>query len=352
LVPDAFWGVLVFVFGTVIGSFLNVVIWRLPRGESLVYPGSHCPHCNRDLRAWENIPLFSFLALRARCRTCKQSISWRYFCVELLTAGLFLALFLHFGPTAEAVAYCLFAAALIAAFFIDWTLFIIPDELNTFALLVGFGLNVWYIARPDTQPHGLYGWPPLIGGWLPRSLPGAMICAALFVFIQMLGLALFHKDAMGEGDVKLARAIGALMPLRLALVSFFLAIGVGAVYGLGKLIWLSLRGSEEARGRESQVEETETHDSDVTPFGELVRYGGMYVLFGDLLLQLIHFLRTPAAQRAREREEQRQEEEEEEFIVTPMHLAFGPFMVIGVFLAVFAGDALIRWYLRWTGLAG
>src|SRR5205085_2080580 len=150
----------------------------------------------RPLAAWENIPLVSFLALRARCRTCKGAISWRYFCVELLTGVVFLVLVRHFGPTVQALAYCLFAAALIAAFFIDTAHFIIPDEINTFALLVGISFDLWgvFTKLPGHE---------LIAGWLPRSIVGAMICAGVFVFIQLLGLVLFRKDAMGDGDVKL-----------------------------------------------------------------------------------------------------------------------------------------------------
>src|ERR1041384_1807799 len=96
-----------FLFGAIVGSFLNVVVYRLPRGESLSYPGSHCPKCDRPLAAYENIPLVSFLALRARCRTCKAPISWRYFCVELITALAFVAIYLRFGQSIETVAYCL-----------------------------------------------------------------------------------------------------------------------------------------------------------------------------------------------------------------------------------------------------
>src|SRR5207249_1175126 len=113
---------------SIVGSFLNVVIYRLPLGQSISHPGSHCPSCNRPLKAYENIPLVSFLALGAKCRTCKAPISWRYFGVELLTACTFLALYLHFGPTIQTVAYCLFAAALIGALFTDLATFLIPDE--------------------------------------------------------------------------------------------------------------------------------------------------------------------------------------------------------------------------------
>lgn len=342
-VPDAFWGAVAFVFGAIVGSFLNVVIWRLPRGESLLHPGSHCPHCNRALAAYENVPLLSFLALRARCRTCGQPIAWRYFWVELLTAGVFLALFWRFGPTIDTVAYCLFASALIAAFFIDLELFIIPDQLNTFALLVGFGRDIWGIVNNEAG-HAL------LLGWLPRSLFGAVLCAAIFVFIQILGQALFRKDAMGDGDVKLARAIGAMLPIHLALVSFLLAIGTGAILGSMMLLWRMSRARPSAQPELADAEEEEAPAA--TPFGGLLAYGAIYLTFLDLLLPLAARLRVPGAASlvGSLGLNWTEEEEEDDFVAGPGHIPFGPYMVLGVFLALFVGTPLIDWYLTWARL--
>ncbi|MBM3496268.1 MAG: prepilin peptidase, partial [Armatimonadetes bacterium] len=236
---DAIWVVIAFAVGAVVGSFLNVVIWRVPRGESVVTPGSHCPHCDRALLWWENVPLVSFLALRARCRTCGGKIRWRYFWVELATALMFAGLIRLFGATAYGVAYCLFSSALIAALVIDLEHYIIPDGINTFALAVGVGRDIWGLAAGEPG-HAL-----MLG--LPRSIVGAALCAGVFVLIQALGLALFRKDAMGDGDVKLARAIGAMLPLPLALVSFLFAVGVGAVVGIAVIVVRGmLRRDEQA----------------------------------------------------------------------------------------------------------
>src|SRR5213083_917833 len=113
--PEAYWAILAIVYCAIIGSFLNMAIWRLPQrkpGAGLVrllsVPGSHCPHCNRALRAFENIPLLSFIMLGGRCKGCKAPISWRYFWVELVTLCLFLLLYLHFRNGPDTVAYCLF----------------------------------------------------------------------------------------------------------------------------------------------------------------------------------------------------------------------------------------------------
>lgn len=339
-VPNAFWGATAFIFGAIIGSFLNVVIWRLPRRESLLTPGSHCPHCQRPLAAYENIPLLSFLALRARCRTCGAPISWRYFWVELLTASLFAVIALRFGPTVDTVAYCLFSAALIAAFFIDFEHFIIPDEINTFALLVGIGRDVWGILHQEPEHT-------LLWGWLPRSLLGAALCAAIFVGIQLLGLALFRKDAMGDGDVKLARAIGAMLPMNLALVSFLLAIGAGAILGGGMVLWHSLRAKRAAEPATPEPEEAAEPAEVASPIGSVLIYGLLYVSFLDLLLWLGATLRIPGVSQFFHPEI---EEVDDEFHTGPTHIPFGPYMVLGALLAVFFGEALIRWYLEWANL--
>src|SRR5690348_2472797 len=120
--PGWFWATIFFIYGAVIGSFLNVCIWRMPREESVVHPPSHCPGCDRRLQAMDLVPLLSQLFLRARCRYCKARISWRYFWVELLTGLAFLALYLRLGPSGrwvELIAGCLFTAVLIVVFFID-----------------------------------------------------------------------------------------------------------------------------------------------------------------------------------------------------------------------------------------
>jgi leader peptidase (prepilin peptidase)/N-methyltransferase len=339
-VPNVLWGTTAFICGAVIGSFLNVVIWRLPRGESLLTPGSHCPHCHRPLAAYENIPLLSFLILRARCRTCKAPISWRYFFVELLTATLFTVITLHFGPTADTVAYCLFGAALLAAFFIDFEHFIIPDEVNTLALLVGIGRDVWGILQREPEHT-------LLWGWVPRSLLGGVLCAAIFVGIQILGLALFRKDAMGDGDVKLARAIGAMLPMKLALVSFLLAIGAGAVLGGSMVLWHSLRTKQAMEPAILASEDAIPPQTTASPLGAVLFYGLLYVSFLDLLLWLGALLRLPWVSRIFRTEA---EAHEEEFLTGPTHIPFGPYMVLGALLSLFFGEALIRWYLEWANL--
>jgi leader peptidase (prepilin peptidase)/N-methyltransferase len=377
--PIGFWAVFFGIAGAVVGSFLNMAIWRLPRRKpaegvfwTLNNPRrSYCPNCQKPLSALDNVPLVSFLALRAKCRQCRAPIAWRYFWVEALTAGCFLAILFHFGATAEAVAYCLFFASLLAALFIDIEHFIIPDELNTFALLIGIAFDVWATSR-HLPGHSL------LWGWLPHSVFGAVVCAGVFVFIQLLGFVLFRKEAMGDGDVKLARAIGAMLPLSQALVSFLLAIAVGAVLG-GLMLGIASaqeaaaarKTKEEAErkvgesagttsGTEDQaiivekpivVEELEEpSDGDDVSLGEIAVRGMFYLAFVDLVVGLAAALRIPAAVKMMEPLAEEGLSEEEDFHPGPTHIPFGPYMVVGAFLSVFVGDSLIRWYVAWTGL--
>src|SRR5688572_6339601 len=131
-VPFLFWSLILFVFGCMAGSFLNVCIHRMPRGESIVSPPSHCPHCNYSIPWYLNIPLITWLYLRGRCRNCGGPIAARYFLVELLTGVAFLSCWLSFGSQSAALAlvYCLVLAGFIVATFIDVEHLIIPDEIT------------------------------------------------------------------------------------------------------------------------------------------------------------------------------------------------------------------------------
>ena len=140
------WGAIAFTLGLLVGSFLNVVIYRLPRGESVVHPGSHCPHCQAAIRPWENVPVLSYLWLRGRCRQCSAPISARYPAIEFLTGCVFLALTLRFGVQAETPLFLVFAALLITAAWIDLDYQIIPDGLSLGGLAVGLGIDA---ARQD-----------------------------------------------------------------------------------------------------------------------------------------------------------------------------------------------------------
>ncbi len=223
-----------FVFGCVVGSFLNVCIYRLPRYRSVVAPPSHCPQCGSRLTAVDLVPLLSYLALGGACRRCGGVISPRYFLVELLTGGVFVLTWLALGPEAQVIPAWLFSAVLIAVIFTDLDHMIIPDQL------VVAGVGIALLGTAVTVGQGLpwlYHVP--VGGThipIPIFLVGGLLGLAVFALLRGFSQLLFRREGMGLGDVKLAFAIGAMLGPLSALLSFGLAVVVGAVLGLGLLV--------------------------------------------------------------------------------------------------------------------
>lgn len=235
--PNGFSIVLAFLYGTAIGSFLNVLIWRMPREESIVAPPSHCPCCNARLRAPDLVPLFSFLLRGRRCAYCRAPISWRYFWVELLTGSYFALLVALQGLSVDTALACVFAAVLVAVFFIDLEHFIIPDELNLAGVLVGVARDGWKLWTH--APGWALARIPLGNGQalhVPRSLATGLACAGLMWAVAAGGTLLFRRDAMGLGDVKLAAAIGANLTAGAALIAIFLGVVAGAVIGVALIL--------------------------------------------------------------------------------------------------------------------
>ena len=204
--------------GLIIGSFLNVIIYRLPKGRSIVRPRSHCPDCGHELRFWELAPVLSYILLRGRCAQCRQSISLRYPAVELLTALLF-ALTVLLRPerslTGLGMDLC-FIALLIALSFIDWEVFRLPDSLVLLVVLTGMA-NIALTGQPD--------W------W--DGLAGALGAGGVFAL-----LAYFYPKGMGWGDVKLVAALGLYLGLQGIFAAIFLASVLGILAGTARMIIL------------------------------------------------------------------------------------------------------------------
>jgi leader peptidase (prepilin peptidase)/N-methyltransferase len=186
-VPFHFWSLVFFVFGCNIGSFLNVCIYRLPLGQCIVSPPSHCPHCNYSIPWYLNVPLVTWLWLRGKCRNCGAPISVRYFLVELLTGIVFLSCWNVFGRQSAALAlvYCLFLSGLIVATFIDFEHFIIPDEITIGGMMVGFVISI-FLWR-------LHGQETILGG-IKESLLGIAVGAGLIYGILRMGKLLFGRQ--------------------------------------------------------------------------------------------------------------------------------------------------------------
>lgn len=209
--------VLVFVFGAVIGSFLNVIIFRVPRKITFARGRSSCPHCGYLIAWYQNVPLLSYIALRGQCAQCKGKISLRYPAVELLTAMAFLGWVWRLGLTLEAAAYMYLSAVLICVFFIDWEFQIIPDKLTYPSLVVGLVGSLF-------TPLGIVD-----------SLIGAVVGGGGLLIVALAGDWLFKKESMGGGDIKLAAVLGAFLGWHLVVLVFFLSAVLGAVVSI---VWL------------------------------------------------------------------------------------------------------------------
>ena len=231
-----FFPVAAFVFGACIGSFLNVCIYRIPAGKSVVFPGSHCA-CGQPVRWFDNIPILSWLLLRGRARCCGRPFSIRYPAIELLTGLLFLTCAMEFGP-GKAFCAMLFVAILVAASFIDIDHMIIPDRFSIGGAVIGVVLA---LAVPSLhgRTHDFFMLASINAG--TDAVLGLFIGSALVLWIGLLAEVVLRKEAMGFGDVKLLGCIGAFVGWKGAVFSVF----GGAILGvLATLIWLLFRRRE------------------------------------------------------------------------------------------------------------
>lgn len=196
-VPHQFWSLVFFVFGSMVGSFLNVCIHRMPLGQSVVSPPSHCPHCKYSIPWYLNLPLVTWLYLGGKCKNCRAPISIRYFLVELLTALLFMSCWLKFGKVSagESLVFCLFLAGLIAATFIDFEHFIIPDEITIGGMIAGF-LCSFLVPAIHHRTELLDS--------MKQSLLGIAVGAGLIYFVLRLGKVLFGRQRLSlEQDTRI-----------------------------------------------------------------------------------------------------------------------------------------------------
>ena len=256
------YGVTIFVFGTVIGSFLNVCIWRLPRDESLLKPGSHCPKCDTHIAWYDNIPIVSYILLRAKCRYCAEPISIRYPLVEALTGALFVCLYLKFSLTIALAVYCALVASFIVVTFVDLEHYIIPNQI-TFGG-IGVGLVLSLIVR-HIPGDGFIVTKPL------EAISGGVLFAGTIYLLDQFSHLVFKKRGMGGGDVKLAAVIGLFVGLRLVLPVILVASMVGSVIGIAVL---AIRRQKE------------DDPSHYIPFGPYLVLGTIIVLFfGENMLE-------------------------------------------------------------------
>ena len=221
--PQPLVGIAVALFGLVVGSFLNVCIHRLPKRESIVWPGSRCTQCDRPLAWFENLPLVSYAALRGRCRTCGTRISLRYPIVEAITMGVFLLHWYIWGLQPILLPRLLFACALIVLFAIDLEHQILPNVITVPGIIVGLLSSLF--------------WPPGI----LASLAGVAVGGGILWLIAEVWLRLRGVEAMGFGDVKMLAMIGAFLGIKMVLLTFVLSSLLGGLIGM--IVIASRRGS-------------------------------------------------------------------------------------------------------------
>ena len=291
----------IFVFGLTFGSFLNVCIYRLPLGLSVVRPGSACPRCKKPIAFYDNVPVLSWLILRGRCRNCQTSITPRYLLIELLTGVLFAACYWHFGWTLSTLKYCVLSFLLLGLIFTDAETKLLPDKLTLPGLALGLGFSLM-VPVNDLASQFLPGIVsmPFSGDLSGRifslfdSLLGAVVGASFIYGVGVIYLVWRKSEGMGLGDVKLMAMIGAFLGVKLTVLTIFTASLAGSVYGVGTIlvVWLKrthrfmkrLTDAQAARRRAWQSAQVVYRNYQM-PFG--VFLGSMALLaffFGNRLL--------------------------------------------------------------------
>ncbi len=233
------------VLGLVVGSFLNVLIYRLPLNKSIAFPASHCPKCEHKLKWYDNIPTLSYLILGGKCRYCKEPINPRYLVVELTNAALWLISYKLFGFSPMFALSCVFLSVLIVIIFIDLEHFIIPDIL----VLVILGLGVISLFFPYEMSIG-------------EKFLGLTVSLLLFLISYLLGRAL-KKEAIGGGDIKLVLAVGLFLGIKLTILGLFLAALLGTLIEVPRLLKVRKNNQEEY----------------IVPFGPYLAFGFIISLF-------------------------------------------------------------------------
>ncbi len=237
-----------FMLGGAMGSFLNVVIYRLPLGKSLIRPPSHCPECEKNIRWYDNIPIISYIILKGECRDCTALIPIRYLVVESITAFVYLYSYIRFGISLELLTFLTFITLIIPIFFIDLKDLLIPDSLSISGIVIGLILSIFR-------------------GRLIISVVGAVVGAIYILIVIYLGKAIYKKDVMGFGDVKLSAMIGAFVGWANFLLTILISSLLGSIYGIIQI----------KRGKSSM--------KSIIPYGPFLAIGGFITfLFGRWII--------------------------------------------------------------------
>ena len=302
---EVFLAIAIFAYGLCFGSFLNVCIYRLPRGKSVVAPRSACPHCGDMIPLYHNLPVVSWLVLRGKCRACQQRISPRYLVIEVLTGLLFLGCYLHFGFTLAALKCVVLGYLLLGLIFTDAETKLLPDAMTLPGVVLGIAFSL-LVPVNDLASHimpGVVSTAMRTGvSWrlwsLADSLLGAAVGASFLYGAAAIYLRARGVEGMGFGDVKLMAMIGAFVGTKLTVLTIFAASLAGSLFGLSTVlaVWMKRIRRNRARVNSSLVSSADLrrrawHSARLAlryyemPFG--VFLGGMAILsflFGNQIL--------------------------------------------------------------------
>jgi leader peptidase (prepilin peptidase) / N-methyltransferase len=283
--------ILVFAFGLIIGSFLNVCIVRIPARKSVVLPSSACPQCGVRIRPYDNIPVVSWILLGGRCRNCRERISPMYPIVELMTAALFWGCYRVFGLTVESLKWAVFSAIMIVLVFTDLREFILPDRVNYTGLVIGLGLSLVVAPIDGTAEwlahHSLPFSLPAPAFSLADALLGAALGGGMLWLASELYFRLRGREGMGFGDVKMMLMAGAFLGPKRTFLMILLGSLAGSVLGLfviGLLYlagWkksVALRGNRMGLGRVDRLRCALVRRYQL-PFGSYLGVAGIAVMF-------------------------------------------------------------------------
>jgi leader peptidase (prepilin peptidase)/N-methyltransferase len=239
-----------FLFGIVIGSFLNVCITRIPEGVSIVAPGSRCPRCETPIRAYDNVPILAWLWLRGKCRSCGYPISAMYPLVELLTGLFFVACYADFGLTQQTVKWLFFTCLVIVLTITDLRVRLLPDVVNWPGFVAGLFFSMWVPSNDGAafwlSVYVFHRMPPVYFLGLIDGLIGAAFGSLLLWGVAALYKAVRHRDGMGMGDVKMMAMVGAFLGLRGTFLTILLGTLLGSLVGGAVILGLYASGWQRA----------------------------------------------------------------------------------------------------------
>ena len=280
-----------FVLGAMVGSFLNVCVYRLPRNLSVVKPRSKCPKCDNGIAWFDNIPVVSWLVLGAKCRNCGQPISWQYPLVEAITGSLFFFVFWRYGFTLASPIYMVLSAALVLVTFVDLTDWTIPNEVTFPGIPLGVGCSLLAMYFPESR---LVIAGPFSQEHVWNSLLGVLVGGGSLYLLDKLSLLLLGKRGMGFGDVKLLAMLGAFFGLYHVFLIILLASLLGSVVGVAVIAFQKSKASQTSETDPSAGAAQDAEPAlagHYLPFGPYLAIAGLIVMFfgADLIRLYVAF---------------------------------------------------------------